>query len=100
MIKLRWRIERDYEDLKEELWLDHFEGRSWPGFHHHGARCMATFSFIAAERARGFPLQSRLLAGAAPAPRIPTARIPGSVGSSVALMAGASARTRLPVSVL
>lgn len=53
--KLRWRIERDYEDLKGELGLDHFEGRSWPGFHHHGALCMAAFAFIAAERIRGFP---------------------------------------------
>jgi SRSO17 transposase len=55
LIKLRWRIERDYEDLKGELGLDHFEGRSWRGFHHHGALCMAAFSFIAAERVRGFP---------------------------------------------
>jgi len=53
--KLRWRIERDYEELKGELGLDHFEGRSWAGFHHHGAMCMAAFAFIAAERARGFP---------------------------------------------
>jgi SRSO17 transposase len=35
--KLRWRVERDYQDLKNEVGLDHFEGRSWPGFHHHAA---------------------------------------------------------------
>ncbi len=52
--KMRWRIERDYEELKGELGLDHFEGRSWGGFHHHGALCLAAYSFIAAERARGF----------------------------------------------
>jgi len=52
--KLRWRIERDYEDLKGELGLDHFEGRSWRGFHHHGALCFAAYAFVAAERVRGF----------------------------------------------
>lgn len=55
VIKLRWRIERDYQELKGELGLDHFEGRSWRGFHHHGALCLAAYSFIAVERARGFP---------------------------------------------
>jgi len=35
--KLRWRIERDYQELKDALGLDHFEGRGWRGFHHHGA---------------------------------------------------------------
>jgi SRSO17 transposase len=52
--KMRWRIERDFEELKGELGLDHFEGRSWAGFHHHGALCLAAFAFIAAERVRGF----------------------------------------------
>ena len=36
-IKLRWRIERDYEELKSELGLAHFEGRGWRGFHHHAS---------------------------------------------------------------
>lgn len=53
--KLRWRIERDYQEMKDELGLDHFEGRSWPGFHHHGALCFAAYAFIAAERVRAFP---------------------------------------------
>jgi SRSO17 transposase len=53
--KLRWRVERDYQDLKDELGLDHFEGRSWHGFHHHGALCMVALAFIAAERVRDFP---------------------------------------------
>ena len=39
--KLRWRIERDCEELKSELGLAHFEGRSWRGFHHHAALCIA-----------------------------------------------------------
>ena len=37
VIKLRWRIERDYEELKSELGLAHFEGRGWRGFHHHAS---------------------------------------------------------------
>jgi len=49
--KLRWRIERDYQELKDELGLDHFEGRGWRGFHHHGALGIAAYAFLAAERA-------------------------------------------------
>ena len=52
--KMRWRIERDYEELKGELGLDHFEGRSWRGFHHHGTMCIVAYAFLAAERGR-FP---------------------------------------------
>jgi SRSO17 transposase len=53
--KLRWRIERDFEEMKDELGLDHYEGRGWRGFHHHGALCMAAYAFLAAERARLSP---------------------------------------------
>ena len=52
----RWRIERDYQELKDELGLDHFEGRGWRGFHHHGALCIAAYAFLAAERATLSPL--------------------------------------------
>ncbi len=55
LAKLRWRIERDYQELKDELGLDHFEGRGWRGFHHHGALCIAAYAFLAAERARVSP---------------------------------------------
>jgi SRSO17 transposase len=51
LAKLRWRIERDYQELKDELGLDHFEGRGWLGFHHHGALCIAAYAFLAADRA-------------------------------------------------
>lgn len=54
-IHMRWRIERDYQELKDEIGIDHFEGRSWRGFHHHAALCIAAYGFIAAERARLFP---------------------------------------------
>jgi SRSO17 transposase len=55
LIKLRWRIERDFEELKDEIGLDHYEGRSWRGFHHHGVLCIAAYAFLAAERARLSP---------------------------------------------
>jgi SRSO17 transposase len=48
--KLRWRIERDYQELKQEFGLDHFEGRSWRGFHHHATLSIAAYAFLLAER--------------------------------------------------
>jgi SRSO17 transposase len=55
LAQMRWRIERDYEELKGELGLDHYEGRGWLGFHHHGALCFAAYAFLIAERARLSP---------------------------------------------
>lgn len=49
--KLRWRIERDYQEMKQEIGLDHFEGRTWKGFHHHAALCAAAHAFLALRRA-------------------------------------------------
>lgn len=49
--KLRWRIERDYEELKSELGLAHFEGRGWRGFHHHATLCIAAYGFLIREKA-------------------------------------------------
>jgi SRSO17 transposase len=48
--KLRWRIERDYQDLKQELGLGHYEGRGWRGFHHHATLCIAAYGFLVSER--------------------------------------------------
>lgn len=48
--KLRWRIERDYQDLKQELGLGHYEGRNWRGFHHHATLCITAYGFLIAER--------------------------------------------------
>jgi SRSO17 transposase len=48
--KMRWRIERDYQELKQEIGLDHYEGRGWPGFHHHGTLCIAAYGFLISER--------------------------------------------------
>jgi len=52
--KLRWRIERDYQELKQEIGLGHYEGRSWRGFHHHASLCIAAYGFLVSERGR-FP---------------------------------------------
>ncbi len=48
--KLRWRIERDYQDLKQEVGLGHFEGRGWRGFHHHATLCIAAYGFLISEQ--------------------------------------------------
>jgi SRSO17 transposase len=53
--KLRWRIERDYQELKQEVGFGHYEGRGWRGFHHHTTLCIAAYAFLQAERARLSP---------------------------------------------
>ena len=67
-VKMRWRIERDYHELKQEFGLSHYEGRGWRGFHHHASLCIAAYAFLAAERARHSPLTPRALVRA---PRVP-----------------------------
>jgi len=69
LVKLRWRIERDYQEMKDELGLDHYEGRGWRGFHHHGALCIAAYAFLAAERARLSPPAPLAFLRAAPLPK-------------------------------
>ena len=68
--KRRWRIERDYQDLKQELGLGHYEGRGWRGFHHHATLCMAAYGFLIIERA-AFPPSADT-----PAPCVTPAPIP------------------------
>jgi SRSO17 transposase len=60
--KMRWRIERDYQDLKQEVGLGHFEGRGWLGFHHHATLCIATYGFLISERETIPPSRSRAAA--------------------------------------
>jgi SRSO17 transposase len=57
LAKIRWRIERDYQEMKSQLGLDHFEGRSWRGFHHHAACVAAAHAFLTIERALFPPKQ-------------------------------------------
>jgi SRSO17 transposase len=49
LTKMRWRIERDYLDLKQECGLGHYEGRGWRGFHHHVSLCIAAYGFLLSE---------------------------------------------------
>ena len=50
LAKMRWRVERDYLELKQEVGLGHYEGRGWPGFHHHGTLCITVYGFLISER--------------------------------------------------
>jgi SRSO17 transposase len=55
LAKLRWRVERDYQEMKQEIGLDHFEGRGWRGFHHHATLCGVAHGFLALRRALSPP---------------------------------------------
>jgi len=55
LAKHRWIIERDYEELKQELGWGHYEGRGWRGFHHHATLCIAAYGFLAIEPTRFSP---------------------------------------------
>jgi SRSO17 transposase len=68
--KGRWRIERDYQELKQELGLGHYEGRGWRGFHHHATLCIAAYGFLVAERSL-FPPDARFRRQQLKAPPIP-----------------------------
>jgi len=59
LIKERWKTERVYEDMKGELGLDHFEGRRFPGWHHHVSVALCCYAFVVAERVRRFPPTAR-----------------------------------------
>jgi SRSO17 transposase len=63
--KLRWRIERDYQELKQEVGLGHYEGRGWRGLHHHITLCVAAYGFLVAERAAFPPSGARYQARSA-----------------------------------
>lgn len=54
LARLRWKVELDYRQLKGELGLDHYEGRSWLGWHHHTALVTAAHGFLALERLHPF----------------------------------------------
>jgi SRSO17 transposase len=60
LAKLRWRVERDYQEMKQELGLDHFEGRTWRGFHHHATLCAVAHGFLALRRALSPPEPSEM----------------------------------------
>jgi len=66
----RWRIERDYQELKQEIGLGHYEGRGWRGFHHHASLCIAAYGFLLAERAT-FPPSAKQSSPFIKAPAVP-----------------------------
>ena len=68
--KARWVIERDYQELKQEIGLGHYEGRGWRGFHHHASLCIAAYGFLVAERCL-FPPRGRLKRQRLGAPALP-----------------------------
>ena len=68
--KARWLIERDYQELKQEIGLGHYEGRGWRGFHHHASLCIAALGFLVAERCL-FPPHQRLTPSWIRAPALP-----------------------------
>jgi len=68
--KARWLIERDYQELKQEIGLGHYEGRGWRGFHHHASLSIAAYGFLMAERCL-FPPQRRVTRRRLTAPALP-----------------------------
>lgn len=60
LAKLRWRVERDYQEMKQEVGLDHYEGRTWRGFHHHATLCAIAHGFLALRRALFPPEQDEV----------------------------------------
>ena len=79
-VKMRWRIERDYRELKQEVGLSHYEGRNWRGFHHHASLCIAAYGFLMIERLRGSKKNSARLK----APALPKGFRPRGAGSDAA----------------
>jgi SRSO17 transposase len=77
--KARWRIERDFRELKQEIGLGHYEGRGWRGFHHHASLCIAAYGFLVAERCR-FPPERRFDRDHLPAPALPAGFRPRGAG--------------------
>jgi SRSO17 transposase len=73
--KARWLIERDYQELKQEIGLGHYEGRGWRGFHHHASLCIAAYGFLVAERCR-FPPARRFTRQSLTAPALPEGFLP------------------------
>ena len=71
LAKQRWIIERDYQELKQELGLGHYEGRGWRGFHHHSTLCIAAYGFLIAERNRFSP-SARAGSLGLPQPELPS----------------------------
>jgi SRSO17 transposase len=84
--KMRWRIERDYQELKQELGLGHFEGRGWRGFHHHASLCIAAYGFLVATRLKAEGVEKKTMHF--PAAALPKDYRPRGSGAGSAARAG------------
>jgi SRSO17 transposase len=95
-VKMRWRIERDYRELKQEVGLGHYEGRNWRGFHHHASLCIAAYGFLMLERLSGVKKNTaRLKTLALPEGFRPRGAVPDAAARSVVHLNGTlSSRTR------
>jgi SRSO17 transposase len=89
----RWRIERDYEELKQELGLGHYEGRNWRGFHHHASLCIAAYGFLVLERLSG----NKKKPAGLDAPALPEDFRPRGAGADAAPRAHVHCDVSLPV---
>jgi len=87
----RWMIERDYEELKSELGLSHYEGRNWRGFHHHATLCIAAYGFLMLERLSGKKNSARFAA-----PALPKGFQPRGSGSDAAAQSELDRHLALP----
>ena len=61
--KSRWPVEQGYQQMKEELGLDHYEGRFWLGFHHHACLVMLAYGFLTLEKQRLAPEEAQRTKG-------------------------------------
>ena len=99
-VKMRWRIERDYSELKQEVGLGHYEGRNWRGFHHHASLCIAAYGFLMLERLSGVKKNTaRLQTPAIPEGFLPRGSVPDAAPRPVVhrnrtLSAGARHRSK------
>lgn len=82
--KMRWCIERDYQELKDELGLNHYEGRNWRGFHHHASLCIAAYAYLVAERLTKTTKSPKKNQSSCPKPSLPADYIPRGSPKSTA----------------
>ena len=83
--KMRWRIERDYRELKQEFGLGQYEGRNWRGLHHHASLCIAAYGFLLHQR---LTQGGKKNAARPQAPALPGNYVPRGSGSRTASCAG------------
>jgi SRSO17 transposase len=98
---MRWRIERDYQDLKQELGLGHYEGRSWRGFHHHATLSIAAYGFLVSERIiAGKPAGTKKNFVVSQIPALPADYIPRGSPARAATRVGFDHHDSLPAQLL